>query len=142
MNLCCLVVVMQINNAGSNAYSYKPLAESSDEDLLWELLLLIHEFVVLHLVGVNIITVLCREVVSTNTLGLMLCCREVKGLFSCLLFKHYAGMASVRLIVCILSTNRQLRWCQTSLAGAIFSIWTVQAQMEDQLPGAVTYSIY
>ncbi|KAK4790041.1 hypothetical protein SAY86_017345 [Trapa natans] len=39
-----------INNAGSNAYSYKPLAEASDEDLL--------------------------EVVSTNTLGLMLCCRE------------------------------------------------------------------
>ncbi|OWM72592.1 hypothetical protein CDL15_Pgr013060 [Punica granatum] len=39
-----------INNAGSNAYSYKPLAEASDDDLL--------------------------EVVSTNTLGLMLCCRE------------------------------------------------------------------
>ncbi|KAF4384742.1 hypothetical protein CsatB_011087 [Cannabis sativa] len=39
-----------INNAGSNAYSYKPLAEASDEDLI--------------------------EVVNTNTLGLMLCCRE------------------------------------------------------------------
>uniref|UniRef100_A0A803N8D7 chlorophyll(ide) b reductase n=1 Tax=Chenopodium quinoa TaxID=63459 RepID=A0A803N8D7_CHEQI len=39
-----------INNAGSNAYSYKPLAEASDEDLI--------------------------EVVTTNTLGLMLCCRE------------------------------------------------------------------
>ncbi|GLT88687.1 hypothetical protein SLE2022_067020 [Rubroshorea leprosula] len=39
-----------INNAGSNAYSYKPLAEASDEDLL--------------------------EVVTTNTLGLMICCRE------------------------------------------------------------------
>ncbi|TYG99942.1 hypothetical protein ES288_A10G235300v1 [Gossypium darwinii] len=39
-----------INNAGSNAYSYKPLAEASDEDLI--------------------------EVVSTNTLGLMICCRE------------------------------------------------------------------
>ncbi|CAA2949323.1 chlorophyll(ide) b reductase NOL, chloroplastic [Olea europaea subsp. europaea] len=39
-----------INNAGSNAYSYKPLAEASDEDLV--------------------------EVVSTNTLGLMICCRE------------------------------------------------------------------
>ncbi|XP_030545355.1 chlorophyll(ide) b reductase NOL, chloroplastic isoform X1 [Rhodamnia argentea] len=39
-----------INNAGSNAYSYKALAESSDEDLL--------------------------EVVTTNSLGLMLCCRE------------------------------------------------------------------
>ncbi|KAL3648224.1 hypothetical protein CASFOL_007648 [Castilleja foliolosa] len=41
---------MQINNAGSNAYSYKPLIEASHEDLI--------------------------EVVSTNTLGLMICCRE------------------------------------------------------------------
>ncbi|XP_060675921.1 chlorophyll(ide) b reductase NOL, chloroplastic isoform X3 [Ziziphus jujuba] len=41
---------MQINNAGSNAYSYKPLAEASDEDLI--------------------------EVVATNSLGLMICCRE------------------------------------------------------------------
>ncbi|XP_065871736.1 chlorophyll(ide) b reductase NOL, chloroplastic isoform X2 [Euphorbia lathyris] len=39
-----------INNAGSNAYSYKPLAEASDADLL--------------------------EVVTTNILGLMICCRE------------------------------------------------------------------
>ncbi|XWS74659.1 hypothetical protein CRYUN_Cryun01aG0016900 [Craigia yunnanensis] len=39
-----------INNAGSNAYSFKPLAEASDEDLI--------------------------EVVSTNSLGLMICCRE------------------------------------------------------------------
>ncbi|GMP40985.1 hypothetical protein CsSME_00011245 [Camellia sinensis var. sinensis] len=39
-----------INNAGSNAYSYKPLSEASDEDLI--------------------------EVVTTNTLGLMICCRE------------------------------------------------------------------
>ncbi|CAA0831461.1 Chlorophyll(ide) b reductase NOL- chloroplastic [Striga hermonthica] len=39
-----------INNAGSNAYCYKPLMEASDEDLI--------------------------EVVSTNTLGLMICCRE------------------------------------------------------------------
>ncbi|PIA54075.1 hypothetical protein AQUCO_00900566v1 [Aquilegia coerulea] len=39
-----------INNAGSNAYSYRPLAETSDEDLI--------------------------EVVTTNTLGLMICCRE------------------------------------------------------------------
>ncbi|KAL5999340.1 hypothetical protein ACLOJK_040800 [Asimina triloba] len=44
----------QINNAGSNAYSYKPLAEASDEDLM--------------------------EVVTTNTLGLMICCREVNVL--------------------------------------------------------------
>ncbi|KNA18128.1 hypothetical protein SOVF_073530 [Spinacia oleracea] len=43
-----------INNAGSNAYSYKPLAESSDEDLI--------------------------EVVTTNTLGLMICCREAMKL--------------------------------------------------------------
>ncbi|KAL9422513.1 hypothetical protein AB3S75_034729 [Citrus x aurantiifolia] len=39
-----------INNAGSNAYSYKPLAETSDEDLI--------------------------EVITTNSLGLMICCRE------------------------------------------------------------------
>nr|XP_048327005.1 chlorophyll(ide) b reductase NOL, chloroplastic isoform X6 [Ziziphus jujuba var. spinosa] len=39
-----------INNAGSNACSYKPLAEASDEDLI--------------------------EVVTTNSLGLMICCRE------------------------------------------------------------------
>ncbi|XP_008231784.1 PREDICTED: chlorophyll(ide) b reductase NOL, chloroplastic [Prunus mume] len=39
-----------INNAGSNAYSFKPLSEASDEDLI--------------------------EVVTTNALGLMLCCRE------------------------------------------------------------------
>lgn len=26
--------MIQINNAGSNAYSYKPLAEASDEDLM------------------------------------------------------------------------------------------------------------
>lgn len=41
---------ININNAGSNAYSYKPLAEASDDDLI--------------------------EVVTTNTLGLMICCRE------------------------------------------------------------------
>ncbi|KAL3814712.1 hypothetical protein ACJIZ3_015980 [Penstemon smallii] len=41
-----------INNAGSNAYSFKPLVEASDEDLI--------------------------EVVSTNTLGLMICCREAE----------------------------------------------------------------
>ncbi|XP_051121323.1 chlorophyll(ide) b reductase NOL, chloroplastic [Andrographis paniculata] len=39
-----------INNAGSNAYSYRPLMDASDEDLI--------------------------EVVSTNTIGLMICCRE------------------------------------------------------------------
>ncbi|KAK9051261.1 hypothetical protein SSX86_027888 [Deinandra increscens subsp. villosa] len=43
-----------INNAGSNAYSYKPLAEASDEDLI--------------------------EVVTTNTLGLMICCREAMNM--------------------------------------------------------------
>lgn len=26
---------MQINNAGSNAYTYKPLSEASDEDLMY-----------------------------------------------------------------------------------------------------------
>lgn len=30
-----VIRVMQINNAGSNAYSYKPLMEASDEDLVW-----------------------------------------------------------------------------------------------------------
>ncbi|KAL6894552.1 hypothetical protein ACP4OV_008650 [Aristida adscensionis] len=39
-----------INNAGSNAYTYKPLVETSDEALM--------------------------EVITTNTLGLMICCRE------------------------------------------------------------------
>ncbi|KAG6418119.1 hypothetical protein SASPL_120318 [Salvia splendens] len=43
-----------INNAGSNAYSYKPLMEASDQDLI--------------------------EVVSTNTLGLMICCREAMNM--------------------------------------------------------------
>ncbi|KAL6963464.1 chlorophyll(ide) b reductase [Sarracenia purpurea var. burkii] len=47
---------MQINNAGSNAYSYKPLSEASDEDLI--------------------------EVVTTNTLGLMICCREAIQMMS------------------------------------------------------------
>ncbi|XP_056697349.1 chlorophyll(ide) b reductase NOL, chloroplastic isoform X2 [Spinacia oleracea] len=47
-------LLVWINNAGSNAYSYKPLAESSDEDLI--------------------------EVVTTNTLGLMICCREAMKL--------------------------------------------------------------
>ncbi|KAG9452078.1 hypothetical protein H6P81_004982 [Aristolochia fimbriata] len=45
-----------INNAGSNAYSFKPLAEASDEDLM--------------------------EVVTTNTLGLMICCREAIRMMS------------------------------------------------------------
>ncbi|KAG2536306.1 chlorophyll(ide) b reductase NOL, chloroplastic-like [Panicum virgatum] len=39
-----------INNAGSNAYTYKPLVETSDEALM--------------------------EIITTNTLGLMICCRE------------------------------------------------------------------
>ncbi|CAA6658495.1 unnamed protein product [Spirodela intermedia] len=45
-----------INNAGSNAYSYKPLAETSDEDLM--------------------------EVVTTNTLGLMICCLSWGHIFN------------------------------------------------------------
>jgi chlorophyll(ide) b reductase len=41
----------RINNAGSNAYSYGPLANATDADLL--------------------------NIVETNVLGVMLCCREV-----------------------------------------------------------------
>lgn len=41
----------RVNNAGSNGYRYGPLAETKDEALL--------------------------EIVSTNVLGVMLCCREV-----------------------------------------------------------------
>lgn len=41
----------RINNAGTNAYKYGPLTDSSDEDL--------------------------QEIVQTNVLGIMLCCREV-----------------------------------------------------------------
>lgn len=39
-----------INNAGSNAYTYKPLVETSDEVIM--------------------------EIVETNTIGVMICCRE------------------------------------------------------------------
>ncbi|OAE18178.1 hypothetical protein AXG93_406s1460 [Marchantia polymorpha subsp. ruderalis] len=39
-----------INNAGSNAYSYKPLVDTEDADI--------------------------AEIVETNTLGVMLCCRQ------------------------------------------------------------------
>ncbi|MCO5593858.1 hypothetical protein L7F22_047876 [Adiantum nelumboides] len=39
-----------INNAGSNAYSYKPLVETNDEVIM--------------------------EIVETNTIGVMICCRE------------------------------------------------------------------
>ncbi|KAH9323146.1 hypothetical protein KI387_017785, partial [Taxus chinensis] len=46
-----------INNAGSNAYSYKPLMETSDEALM--------------------------EVVTTNTLGTMICCREAIKMMLC-----------------------------------------------------------
>ena len=41
----------RINNAGTNAYKFTPLTESTDEDL--------------------------QEIVQTNVLGTMLCCREV-----------------------------------------------------------------
>jgi len=43
-------VDMWINNAGSNAYKYGPLSDSEDDDLV--------------------------EIVTTNVLGVMLCCRE------------------------------------------------------------------
>jgi len=42
----------RINNAGSNAYSYGPLANATDADLI--------------------------SIVETNVLGVMLCCREVR----------------------------------------------------------------
>lgn len=29
-----MMMMVQINNAGSNAYSFKPLSEASDEDLM------------------------------------------------------------------------------------------------------------
>lgn len=41
----------RINNAGSNAYKYKPLSESTDADLI--------------------------RIVETNVLGVMLGCKEV-----------------------------------------------------------------
>jgi NAD(P)-dependent dehydrogenase (short-subunit alcohol dehydrogenase family) len=44
-------LLSRINNAGSNAYRYGPLAEAVDDELV--------------------------EIVSTNVLGVMLCCREV-----------------------------------------------------------------
>ena len=43
---------LRINNAGSNAYSYGPLANATDADLI--------------------------SIVETNVLGVMLCCREVR----------------------------------------------------------------
>lgn len=46
-----LFALTRINNAGTNAYRYGPLAESDDEEL--------------------------EEIVTTNVLGVMLCCREV-----------------------------------------------------------------
>ena len=51
----------RINNAGSNAYSYKPLAESSADDLI--------------------------SIVETNVLGVMMCCKEVgrEALTGCML---------------------------------------------------------
>ena len=45
-------VPCRLNNAGSNAYKYVPLASASDADLI--------------------------NIVETNVLGVMLCCREVQ----------------------------------------------------------------
>lgn len=94
--------MMQINNAGSNAYSYKPLAETSDEDLLYAFknhsyslfLIIIIISITTNFVEnkllclfVDIFTVvyflycLCSEVITTNSLGLMICCREVSIFF-------------------------------------------------------------
>jgi chlorophyll(ide) b reductase len=50
----CFVVMPRINNAGSNGYKYKTLAESSDADLI--------------------------NIVETNVLGTMLGCKEVSHL--------------------------------------------------------------
>jgi hypothetical protein len=44
---------LRINNAGTNAYKYGPLLESSDDDL--------------------------AAIVNTNVLGVLLCCKEVGG---------------------------------------------------------------
>jgi short-subunit dehydrogenase len=46
-------VKRRINNAGTNAYKYGPLLDSSDEDL--------------------------AAIVETNVLGVMRCCKEVRG---------------------------------------------------------------
>ena len=46
-------MLCRINNAGTNAYRYGPLLESSDDDL--------------------------TVIVNTNVLGVMLCCKEVRG---------------------------------------------------------------
>lgn len=94
--------MVQINNAGSNAYSYKPLAETSDEDLLYafknhsySLFLIIiiitttanfveHKLLCLFadiLTVVYFLYCLCSEVITTNSLGLMICCREVSTFF-------------------------------------------------------------
>ena len=53
-HLLCFVVMPRINNAGSNGYKYKTLAESSDADLI--------------------------NIVETNVLGTMLGCKEVSHL--------------------------------------------------------------
>ena len=55
-----LIHVCRINNAGSNAYKYKPLSESTDADLI--------------------------RIVETNVLGVMLGCKEVRlnSSFPCL----------------------------------------------------------
>lgn len=83
--------MMQINNAGSNAYSYKPLMEASDEDLM-----LVHIIIFLNdLPSLSIyifaFCFVCSEVVSTNTLGLMICCREVKSISTYPTTMHVEG---------------------------------------------------
>lgn len=45
--MCCC----RINNAGTNAYTYQPLSSNTDEEL--------------------------QQIVTTNVLGTLLCCREV-----------------------------------------------------------------
>jgi chlorophyll(ide) b reductase len=65
-----------VNNAGTNAYRYGPLMDSSDDELT--------EIVSTNLLGIMLC---CKEVggqsvmihVSTYLLGIMLCCKEVGG---------------------------------------------------------------
>jgi chlorophyll(ide) b reductase len=59
--------VRRINNAGSNAYKYNMLSESTDADLI--------------------------NIVETNVLGVMLCCKEVRTLSAGALVHHVAGFS-------------------------------------------------
>lgn len=93
-----ILPIMQINNAGSNAYSYKPLSEASDDDLMWAFVVysffVLTDFVHCFFKMDALDNFVYSEVVTTNTLGLMICCREVKTSWSseywgiCLAYDH------------------------------------------------------